>query len=119
MNYTLLNAYKNENDFYTRYPLTVIKHLGYNGHIGGQEKAYDMAGVEIRYLSDSTSFNLCLDIVGSGFVTLFIGDFSIKRILLVDGINEDGFNPKTLYDNFFNKFESLFFQYAMQMGIEY
>ena len=38
---------------------------------------------------------------------------------IVDGINEDGFNPKTLYDNFFNKFESLFFQYAMQMGIEY
>lgn len=99
MNYTLLNAYKNENDFYTRYPLTVIKHLGYNGHIGGQEKAYDMAGVEIRYLSDSTSFNLSLEILGEGFITLFIGDFSIKRILLVDGINEI---TEPLHERFLN-----------------
>lgn len=87
MNYTLINAYYNENDFYTRYPLSVIEHLGYNGHNGGQEKAYDMAGVEIRYLSNSTSFNLSLEIWGEGFITLFIGDFSIKRIQVSNGLN--------------------------------
>ncbi len=86
MDYTLLNAYFNT-DFYTRYPKDVITSLGYKDHVGGKDKAYDMTGVEIRYLSDKNNFNILLDTVGEGYCTLYIGDYSITRIKLISGTN--------------------------------
>ena len=87
MDYTLINAY-HESYYYTRFPIDIINKLGYMGHNGGQEKAYDMAGVEIRYLSDQNKFLIDLEIEGEGFLSLYIGDFSIKQINLHNGLNE-------------------------------
>ena len=87
MNFTLINAY-HESYYYTRFPIEIINKLGYMGHNGGQEKAFDMAGVEIRYLSSQTKFLIDLEIEGEGFLSLYSGDFSIKRLHLHNGLNE-------------------------------
>lgn len=87
MNYTLINAYENQGDYLTRYPLAIINNLGYNGHEGGKEKAYDLAGVEIQYHSKATAFDVTIDTTTEGYASLYIGSFSVGRIKLEAGLN--------------------------------
>lgn len=105
------------NNRLARFDDSLIPKLGYENHIGGQEKALCATGIEIRIVLNKPELNFKFHSNAPGKLVLYIGSYSIEEKNVNVGLNEFkiclhdryvSYNPKPSGDYPNNMFRIIF-----------